>query len=167
MLAENYERQYRGVNTGINASLHAAFQHSPLISFTTENAGHCNKTVQLPLHKSMDACKTAWVMEHSEEFVLRNQGECFAVLVPAIVLTPKKIIPVVGRQSPLSSVCLYWWKSAHQLKSLQSTIRWNHRSETCLPTENTLSLLQSDKQRSTLLGVCCGFYTLLVTCSGK
>lgn len=54
-----------------------------------------------------------------------------------------------------------------QLKSLQSTIRWDHRSETCLPTENTLSLLQSDKQCSTLLDVCCGFYTLLITCSGK
>lgn len=58
-------------------------------------------------------------------------------------------------------------KRPPQLKSLQSTIRWDHRSETCLPTENTLSLLQSDKQCSTLLDVCCGFYTLLVICSEK
>lgn len=106
----------------IYVSFYAAFQHS-LTAFTTESVSrvHCYKPARLPLRKSVYILwkNCVGVCELSEERVLRNQGESFLVSVPAIVLSPWKLMSVVGRQSVLS--CLYWWKISHPQTDLQST----------------------------------------------
>ena len=98
-----------------------------------------------------------WVCELSEECVLRNQGESFLVSVPAIVLASRRSMSVVVSQSPLSYVSLYQWKNTHKLIDPNSSFKMDHTRGKCLPTENTLTLLQGAKLSYTSLAAAVWF----------
>lgn len=124
-----WEKRYCSSNTGIYVSLHVAFQHSPpLFSFPIKK----QKPKKNQKHKTASTvhwnrhgchCARSFVLAKQRGCVsgekkktmclLRDRGESFHVTVPAIVLSPWKSMPVVGRQSLLSCARLHWWKNTH------------------------------------------------------
>ena len=126
----------------------------PVSTVTNQRGCRCARTCKLAKQRG----RVSW----AKECVLRNQGESFLVSVPGIVLSPWKSMPVVGRQSPLSCVCLYVWKNTHQEIDPQSTFGVDHTSEKCLPIENTLTLLQGAKLSYTSPDIYCMFKSFKV-----
>lgn len=122
-----WEKRYCSSNTGIYVSLHVAFQHSPpLFSFPIKKQKpKKNPTKQRPLSTETDMAVIAQDHLYLQQrgcvsgekkktmCLLRDRGESFHVTVPAIVLSPWKSMPVVGRQSLLSCARLHWWKNTH------------------------------------------------------
>ena len=114
LLAENYGR-----NDTEEETFGFMFLSKQLFIIVPSNFLHNSKQCPVSTATNRWGCRCAracmlakqmWVCEPSKECVLRNQGESFLVSVPAIVPSPWKSMPVVGRQSPLSCVCLQWWK---------------------------------------------------------
>lgn len=125
---------------------HFLHDREPFPESTSTNQQGC-RCARVYIVAKLCGC-VSWV----KECVLRNQGESFLVSVPAIVCSPWKSMPVVGRQSLLSCLSVL-------VEKLPPTdrptvyLRGTSTSENNLPIENTLTLLQGAQLSCTSLDV--------------